>query len=354
MELLYYVFFIALSLWLCNLFNSSKLKSKIFLALVISFFLAIREIPGDNIQYQNAYLGLLNREYEFGWAFLITLFQRLGFHLVVYKWLAIYFLQILFFILSVRKEWYHLVPLIMLLYLCMGGIEMASNIMRQWLAACIGMFSFSLYLSDFTKKQKYFIFIFIVILASLFHKSAISLLLAPIIFKLPYLDRKIQILIFISTFFLSGLFVNLWLFLSSYLNTDDFTYNWYFNQYELQKVELSSGLGQFWYLFEAVVIAWFSRKMLSFYNSKQLKSLYKLYIVGMGLFFLFHSFTDMMRLALFFQIVQILIIPLTVYYLYKNRYPILAVLLVVMRIILFLQLTVKDEIFGVTPIKFLI
>ena len=353
MELLYYIFFIILSLWLCNLFNSGKKKKKIFLALVISFFLAIREIPGDNIQYQNAYLGFLNREYEFGWAFLITLFQRLGFHLVVYKWLAIYFLQILFFILSVRKEWYHLVPLIMLFYLCMGGIEMASNIMRQWLAACIGMFSFSLYLSNL-QKRKYIIYIFIVFIASLFHKSAIILLLAPIIFKLPYLNKNIQILIFVSAFILSDIFVDLWLLLSSYLNTDDFTYNWYFNNYELKKVELSSGLGQLWYLFEAVIVAWFSQKMLSFYNSHQLNSLYKLYIVGMSLFFLFHSFTDMMRLALFFQIIQVLIIPFTVFYLYKSKYRMFAFLLVGMRIVLFLQLTVKDEIFGVTPIKFLI
>lgn len=74
----------------------------------------------------------------------------------------------------------------------------------------------------------------------------------------------------------------------------------------------------------------------------------------MSLFFLFHSFTDMSRLVLYFQIVQLFIIPFIVYYLYKNKKEVLAYIIIGVRIIFFLQLTIKEDVFGVSPIKFLI
>lgn len=260
METLYYIFIFLLSLFLCHFFDArSKIRSKILVAIILSFFLAIRDVPGDNSQYQDAYLGLIYREYEYGWSCLILFFQKLGASLVVYKWFAIYFLQILFFLLSVKKEWNYMLPLIMFFYFCMGGIEQASNIMRQWLAACIGLYSFSVYLSKMGKYQKWSIFILCIFLASLFHKSAVLLLLTPIILKLPYINRNLQVFIFIFTFFLSDLFVDLWVFMSSILNTEDFVYNWYFNEYELKKLNCHLELDNYGFYWKPLLLPGFQK-----------------------------------------------------------------------------------------------
>ena len=86
----------------------------------MAFFLAIRQVPGDNLQYEEAYRGRYVREYELGWAYLISACKNLGFSLVAYKCFAIYFLHLFLFLNALKKEWYPYLSLFIVFYLYTG------------------------------------------------------------------------------------------------------------------------------------------------------------------------------------------------------------------------------------------
>ncbi|MGN1276905.1 MAG: EpsG family protein [Floccifex sp.] len=326
------------------------------LSLYMAFFLAIRQVPGDNIQYEEAYRGLYIREYEAGWAFLISVCKKLNFSLVAYKCFAIYFLHIFFFLSALRKEWYPYLSLFILFY-CLIGIESSSNIMRHWMAACIVLVGYRFYQLEYCLWKKLLMYCICVFLATQFHTSAYFSLLAPIIMFINNPSYKVQIIIYIIAFTSGRYFMDAWEYASIFLNSEDFVYNFYFNQYDVNKVDTTTGLGQIYYVVESSIIAYMYQKKVIANTMVQSSNLYyKLYFWGMVLFFLTCGFQDMARLSLYFSIVQIIIIALFVHH-GLNKTGIvkaMAIFIIVMRLALFVRTTLADEIYGITPIKYLI
>ena len=357
MELIYYIFFILSSYILSHLSQQNVTEKKIvFLSLYMAFFLAIRQVPGDNIQYEEAYMGLYIREYEIGWASLISICKDLGFSLVAYKCFAIYFLHLFLFLNALKKEWHAYLSIFILVY-CLLGIESSSNIMRHWMAACIILVGYRFYTSDLKKIGRILLYLLCVFVASLFHISAFIAIVLPFIlfFRIP--SYKIQCVLFISSFVCGELFMNVWEYASQYLSGDDFVYNFYFNHYEVNKVETTSGLGQIYYIIETCIIAYMFQ---TFNTSKSIApceiDYYKIYFYGMILSLLTCKFQDMARLALYMSIVQVIILSLFVHkgYYYNSKLKAFSIFIIVMRMALFLRTTLADEIYGITPIKFLI
>lgn len=357
MELIYYIFFILSSYIISQFIQTNVTEKKIvFLSLYMAFFLSIRQVPGDNIQYEEAYIGSYLREYELGWALLISFCKDLGFSVVAYKCFAIYFLHLLLFINALKKEWHPYLSLFVLVY-CLLGIESSSNIMRHWMAACTILVGYRFYTSDLKKYKSILLYFLCVLVASLFHKSAYIAIVVPLILYFGLPSYKVQCVIFISSFLCGELFMKVWDLASQYLSGDDFVYNFYFNHYEVNKVQTTSGLGQIYYIIETCIIAYMYQK---FYNSKSIGHLeidyYKIYFYGMILFFLTFKFNDMARLALYMTIVQVIILALFLHkgLYYNSKLKAFSIFIIVMRMSLFIRTTLADEISGITPIKFLI
>lgn len=357
MDLIYYIFFILSSCVLSKYTqNNVSVKNIGLLSLYMAFFLAIRQVPGDNIQYEEAYMGRYIREYELGWAFLISSCKNLGFSLVAYKCFAIYFLHIFLFLNALKKEWYPYLSLFILFY-CILGIESSSNIMRHWMAACVILVGYRFYTSNLNKVKSILLYFLCVFIASLFHKSAYMSVIVPFVLYTKLPSYKIQCIIFISSFVGSELFMNIWEYASLYLSGDDFVYNFYFNHYDVNKVQTTSGLGQIYYVIESCIIAYmFHNFQIAKSIDDSTKEYYKLYFYGMTLFFLTCKFQDMARLALYMSIVQVIVLPLFIHkgFYYNTRLRVFSIFIIVMRIALFIRTTVADEIYGITPIKFLI
>lgn len=357
MDLIFYIFFILTSYIFSKFMRYDLSVKKVgCLSLYMAFCLAIRQVPGDNLQYEDAYRGLFIRDYEAGWAFLISVCRNLNFSLVAYKCFAIYFLHIFFFLNALRKEWYPYLSLFILFY-CLIGIESSSNIMRHWMAACIVLVGYRLYQLDYCLWKRLLIYFSCVFIATKFHTSAYMALLAPIILCIKIPSYKVQIIIYILAFISGRFFMDVWEYASRILNTEDFVYNFYFNQYEVNKVDTTTGIGQIYYVAESCIIAYMYHKKIIANNIARSTNLYyTLYFWGMVLFFLTCTFQDMARLSLYFSIVQIIIITLFVHQgLNKNGIvKTMAYIIIVMRMALFIRTTLADEIYGITPIKFLI
>lgn len=357
MELIYYIFFILSSYILSQSFQPNVTEKKIvFLSLYMAFFLAIRQVPGDNIQYEEAYTGFLEREYEIGWLFLIRICRYLGLPVIWYKCFAIYFMHLFLFLNALKKEWHPYLSLFILIY-CLLGIENSSNIMRHWMAACIILVGYRFYTSGLKKNKRILLYLLCVFIASLFHKSAYMAIVIPFVTFSKVPSYKIQCIIFISSFVCGELFMKVWEHASQYLSGDDFVYNFYFNYYEVSKVKTTSGMGQIYYIIEACISAYMFQK---YYTSKIIDhweiDYYKIYLYGMIIFFLTCKLQDMARLALYMSIVQVIILALFVHkgLYYNSRLKALSILIIVIRIALFIRTTLADEIYGITPIKFLI
>ena len=357
MELIYYIFFIFTSYILSKYTqNNTSLKSFVLLSLYMAFFLAIRQVPGDNLQYEEAYRGRYVREYELGWAYLISACKNLGFSLVAYKCFAIYFLHLFLFLNALKKEWYPYLSLFIVFY-CLLGIESSSNIMRHWMAACVILVGYRLYTSNLNIAKRIVLYFSCVFVASLFHKSAFMSVIVPFLLYSKIPSYKIQCVLYIAAFVGGAIFMNLWEYASQYLAGDDFVYNFYFNHYDVNKVQTTSGLGQIYYVIESCIIAYmYHKKIITNNIARSTNQYYTLYFWGMVLFFLTCTFQDMARLSLYFSIVQIIIIALFVHQgLNKNGIvKTMAYIIIVMRMALFIRTTLADEIYGITPIKFLI
>lgn len=360
MELVYYIFFIVSSYLLAKqIEHSCSILRMFFLAIYMAFFLAIRQVPGDNMQYENAYMGKLFREYEIGWAFLIEFCRNLGLSLVAYKCLAIYLIQIFSFFLSIRKEWYSYFSIFVLLY-CLLGIESSSNIMRHWMSACLVLIGYRVYLQNNNYLKQIFSFSLFVIVASKFHSSAYLAFLAPFLLRFKIPSAKVQCILFVVLYFSSSLFMDIWSYASMYLNFSDFQYNFYFNEYEVKKVEMTSGLGQLYVLLETCIIAWiyskFSEKGKDENELCMFSAYYKLYFWGMTIYFVTCSYEDMARLSLYFFIVQIIVLSNIISMGLKSEKRIrnIVICILFMRAALFIRTVLAAEIFGITPIKFLI
>lgn len=357
MELLYYTFFIGTSFAFAKFSERNPSVYKlILLAIYMSFFLAIRQVPGDNIQYEEAYKGLIDREYEYGWATLISLCKSLGFSLVAYKCIAIYFIHIGCFFLALKKEWLKYLSLFVLFY-CLMGLESSSNIMRHWMAACVVLIGYRFYMSPNKVWKKWMMYLVCVFVATRFHNSAYIAIIAPVLIEMKMPSYKLQCIVFILAFAISPLFINAWKYAAIFLSSDDFYYNFYFNHYDVNKVETTSGFGQLYFVLESCMIAWLSRRIIDQHQKwEDLKQYYHLYFWGMTVFFLTCSFQDMSRLALYFSIVQIIVVPLFVVQGLKMKGigMFFSSFIVLMRILLFVKTVLADEIYGITPIKFLL
>lgn len=177
--------------------------------ILLSFFIfslitGIRWNVGTDFQgyleiYNDIHKGWkLNRNIEPGFLLITDLFANLNIHYTFYfGFLA--FLQLFFFYFAFKDEKY-LLPLIGVFIIFGGQYHMWVNGTRQSIAACIFVFSI-----HFIVKRQLFKYILTIFFASLFHQSALILLLFYFIPLKNYFKNKL----FTTTLLIVSIFIGL-------------------------------------------------------------------------------------------------------------------------------------------------
>lgn len=282
------------------------------------------DVGSDHIAYLEGYL----RSEHVGkndilFELLTEISWKLNLHYTVYFGI-IAFIQVFYFFYAFKDEKY-LYPYLVFFLFTNGEWSFWMNGMRQALAMCIWIFSIK-YIEE-KKISKYFIW---VIVASLFHKSAIILILFyPILRngKDYFKSVPLQLLFIAAAFVFKVLFSELILRFEPIINSYAILlggdlYSGYNMERLIESVSEREGTGLA-YLFKILLnifIIIYSRKIKLFYNSKRFNIIYFFFFIGLITLYMFPthaiSFT---RPFQYFYIFQSIMYAYFIFYLYKTK-----------------------------------
>ena len=230
-------------------------------------------------------------------------------------------------------------------YLIFTGLAMAGfmNNIRQTIA--LALFIFSIHYIVEKRVLPFYIFCF---LAFLFHKSAIILLIIYPIWRYfgPFFNNiKLQIIIMIVAFSLFT-FIDFGYILSKFdFLLTSLGYERYLDDQRIQTTGFSLGYMITFIQYFLVIIC--SKNMKEFANSKSFNIMYDLFFIGVICEFIFAGSMILNRIAWYFNGFKIIVIPVFLYYLYKNLnveknliYYILSLLIL---LFLFIRLMINSE-----------
>lgn len=300
-------------------------KGEIILILLIyTFFLACRWNVGvDFMSYHEMYnyyqtAGNSNRDVELGHEFVQFFFGSLGFSSVAL--FGFYAFFHLYFILYRFKSEKYLYPFICFLIICGPTLFLWTNILRQTLSMCIFVFA-----SKYILYRKAFKYYCCVILAILFHKSAI--LLVPLYFIPRYClfrNRYINLSLLIVSMFigLSPTFTSLGEHLNAILIFIGYeNYAKYFDSIiESTAVTYNIGIRQLNLYLLPMLVAWYSPKLLTEYKNKGFDLTYTFAICGCIYYNIFVNVSFiMLRVHTYVDFFNTITIAYLMHYLYKNH-----------------------------------
>lgn len=262
----------------------------VLMLLVFSFISGVRWNVGvDHLTYLDNYLSVQNGgfsrfEKEIGFEFITNLFAKSGIHFSVYfGFLA--FIQ-LFFILRTFKDQRYLYPFLVIIIIF--GTEYLSwmNGIRQMLAAT--MFVFSI---QFIQKRQLFKYIVTIFIASLFHKTALILLIFYIIPQKDYFkNRTFTFLLVIISLILGSM--KFWIenltqlsYLLSFMG-----YEWYSDNIKIltENEEIRNiGPRRLSMMLAPIIIIWFSPKLKNAFKNTYFLAYYNFTIIGFLLYNIF-------------------------------------------------------------------
>lgn len=297
--------------------------------IFLTIFVAIRYNWGnDYIGYLEGFLYIGNfgnfdleiLRTEPGWNFLNFIFQPIGFFgmtivLTIFEYFVIYKLIKNY----VPKEWYWFAVLIFTV--SPAYLLVCASMMRQFLAMCIFIIAF-----EFIFKKRWIISILLILLASLFHTSALILL--PFAFfgflKITLTNTKVFIwfTIYIVLYFLAAELFKDYFF--KILDLEQFqNYQIYLND---KKPSLGSGLGLIFNF-----ILYFVFLLHQKFQSEKMKFIFILFAFSV-FFYLFADIAPLtVRLGYYFSIFSIVCYPLLFKTIKNNiiKYSLLSVYIII-------------------------
>ena len=265
--------------------------------LAFTFVFGCRYDVGiDYLHYLWGYLWGSERESEPVFRYITKTMYEAGIHYSIYfsLWALI---QISLIYYSLRR--YPFIFPYMAFFLIYGMFFMSMmNVMRQQLAACVFMASL-----QFIEEKKWIKYILCIFVATIFHRSALLLLLVYPFFVWRddwFKNVKIQILLYSVSLLISIFFKDIFIsilespftFFTEVTGYDD-TYR--YSQLEIDSINSRSqfgnntGLGIYVYIFLSLPVILLSKKMKKFYNCFFFNMTYTLYFVSVIADFLFSS-----------------------------------------------------------------
>ena len=282
------------------------------------------DVGVDHLGYLQGYLEKIhigNKEplffllSEMGW--------RFNWHYVVY-FSVIAFIQIVFFFYAFKDERY-LYPFLVFFLFTNGDWLFWMNGIRQAIAMCIWIFSIK-YIED-KKFWKYFIWC---VVATLFHNSAIFLIVFYPILKNGkdyFKSIPLQLILIAAAFILQGSFSvvlsRIEPILNIYINIlGGDLYSSYDSEGLMNSFRESTGTGLV-YLFRIllnITIILYSKKLKLFYDSKRFNIIYFFFFFGLITSYIFPAgYIAITRPFRYFYIFQAIIYAYFLYYLYRTK-----------------------------------
>lgn len=294
--------------------------------LVYSFFAGYRyDVGVDHLSYLDNYI-YGNRwgiEFEFLYQKIIDICKGAGLNFAMY-FFVVAFLQISLYYNAFKREAY-IYPFLSFFFLCNGEWGNFNNIIRCMLAAVIWLNAL-----QFVYKQQFVYYLLSIIVAALFHKSAIILIvLYPFFWNSKDYFKSVlsQLIVLVVALFIRMVFVKYGVYLENVVNL--FSSSLGYKSYELDSMLQEAnrnveGTG-FAYVFKIicnVVIILQSRKIKEFYSfNKRFVIFYNLFVVGVLFFgYIFpEGIIGLSRPFRYFYLFQNIMFAFYAYYLLKNR-----------------------------------
>lgn len=282
------------------------------------------DVGVDHVGYLNGYLEKINVGKneplfsllsEIGWIF--------NWHYVVY-FSVIAFIQIVFFFYAFKDERY-LYPFLVFFLFTNGDWLFWMNGIRQAIAMCIWIFSIK-YIED----KKFWKYLIWCVVATLFHNSAIFLIVFYPILKNGkdyFKSIPLQLILIAAAFILQGSFsvvlsrieplINIYI---NILGAD--LYSSYYIEGLTESFRESTGTGLV-YLFRIllnITIILYSKKLKLFYNSKRFNIIYFFFFIGLFTMYIFPvGYIAITRPFRYFYIFQSIMYAYFLYYLLRTK-----------------------------------
>lgn len=293
--------------------------------LMFSVIFGMRfDVGKDYISYLNSYLyDFRTEKFEFLYKLILDVSNDLRLHFSIYFGILA-FIQVFFFFYAFKKEKFLYVYLMLFLF-TNGDVFFWMNGIRQALAMCIWIYSIK-----YIEEKKFKNYLFWGIIAFMFHRSAIFLIIFYPLLKNGrdyFKSISFQILLITLAFIVKNAFFDLILkinflieFYTSIIGEE--LYRSYDMDTLLESFSDKEGSGLVFMVEIGInfLIILFSTRLKNFYNSKRFIILYFFYITGLFTFYLFPvgaiSFTRPFR---YFYIFQTIILAYFLYYLIKSK-----------------------------------
>ena len=282
------------------------------------------DVGVDHLNYLEGYI---NRDYIGKQEYLFNLLSDIGWkfnlHFVVYFGI-IAFIQVFFFFYAFKDERF-LFPLLTFFIFTNGDILSWMNIIRHSLAICIWVFSIR-----YIEKKGFWTYSFWCVIAFLFHRSAIVLIIFyPILRNGRDYLRSVpfQLILMLSAFVFRALFAGMIMrfepIIDAYINVIG---GGLYQSYDVDGLMDSfrepegTGLAYLFKILLNLVIIIFSKKIKTFYNSKRFNIIYFFFFLGLITTYMFPvGAIAITRPFRYFYIFQTIMYAYFLYYLYKTK-----------------------------------
>ena len=318
-------------------------------SLLFAFVFGIRYGVGtDHLNYIDSYLYGSIREVEIGYTFLESQFKKNGLH---FAWLFgfIAFIQITFYISAFKDR--NIYPwLILVMILSCRWLGWCNGI-RQSIAVCLFVYSI-----QFIEEKKPFLYLPLILLATLFHRSAIILLPFYFIGKIDLFRFKlVPWIVYFIAYYMQQQYIDMD---SSFINRN-FDVVASFLGYEdvysvdtsLEKITFkegeSSGLGVILNNANNFLILALMQPAKRFYNSNWFTILSNLFLIGLFGVTAFSGIVVLLRPFGYFSLFKGIIMAYLLQYLFfkKNRFSLLCGwLLIIFLLLSFIAVIYRGDI----------
>lgn len=297
-------------------------RTVLLLACFTLFCGARYDVGADYLEYLSVYLNYdqlgdyISGQYEYGFTYIFDLCNRL--HLsppVFFGFVA--FLQMLFFLYAFRNERF-LWPWILLFFFVDDGFLLWMNGIRQCLALCVWIMSLKS-----CENQKPLRYILICLGASLFHSSALLLIvLYPLLKKgKPYFnDMYLQYVILIAAFVIRIAFSSILVSIVVRFSDSSGMYANYVEGINDYGAHSNTNIAYWFRLIVSCIVIFYSEGMRTFYNSKRFNIIYTLFFIGVITRCIIpFDLVILTRITMYFTFFECIMLAFFVYYLSKTH-----------------------------------
>lgn len=247
----------------------------------------------------------------------------LNLHYTVYFGI-IAFIQVFFFFYAFKNERY-LFPLLVFLLFTNNEWTFWMNGIRQALAMCVWVFSIK-----YIENKKLWKYIIWCVIAALFHRSAIILVVFYPILKNGkdyFKNIPLQLLLLTCAFLIQSVFSNIFIRLEPLINSyASIIGGGAYSSYGFERIQESfvepegTGLAYLFRLLLNVVVIFYSKRLKLFYNNKRFTIIYFFFIVGIIIQNIFPvGLIAITRPFRYLYIFQTIMYAFFLYYLYKTK-----------------------------------